>query len=436
MKLFKKLDNYLLHHYPSIWITRIHSFLPIGIGIAGFLYLITLTIGWNPKDEMPQDLIPIVLMIIPVLIYLVYWFVFQSRYNIAKSGVNMPISFEYLNFFSYLLVFFMAFLIISAIPLANYQKVKNAVNEDELVADIKNLNAGNALVNGGSEIVYNPDGSITYYPSDFVYPDYYKIYNYDYSYTNEMYDPVSETTISRNKAEQLVSAYLKSYNKYTHHEINKSASQILIENESGNYQYDDYDYDYYSGYESSWEVQNKLSQIQARMYYGWYSEYSEPWFWKISVGILAFMSILVWVFKQMKLRQFVFGFIAICLTPLFIAIAGVIIFEVMQLRYNEEEFIAGIVLFFYLLFAFLSVRGFKQGTLNNLGYIMTMYLQFFLPLLPIFLWLFFIGEGRYYYDTEENLFNMFYWSGWFIGLAGIFLFKPMYTKFRSLPSKN
>ncbi|MBK6527889.1 MAG: hypothetical protein IPG07_21460 [Crocinitomicaceae bacterium] len=71
MKLFKKLDNYLLHHYPSIWITRIHSFLPIGVGIAGLLYLITLTIGWSPKDEMPQDLIPIVLMIIPVLIYLV-----------------------------------------------------------------------------------------------------------------------------------------------------------------------------------------------------------------------------------------------------------------------------------------------------------------------------------------------------------------------------
>jgi hypothetical protein len=434
MKLFKKLDDYLLHHYPSIWITRIHSFLPIGIGIAGLLYLITLTIGWSPKDEMPQDLIPIVLMIIPVLIYLVYWFVFQSRYNIAKSGVNMPMSFEYLNFFSYLLVFFVAFLIISAIPLANYQKVKNAINEEELILDIKNLNAGNALVNGGSEIIYNLDGSITYYPSDFVYPDYY--YSYDYSYTNEIYEPASETTISRKTANQIVSDYIKSYNQYTQHEITKSASQILSENEAGDYQYNDYGYDYYSGYESNWEVQNKLSQIQARMYYGWYGEYSEPWFWKICIGLLAFMSILVWIFKQMKLRQFVFGFIAICVTPLLIGIIGVIIFELLQIRSNEEEVVSGLVLFFYLIFAFVAMRGFKQGTLNNLSYVMTMYLQFFLPLIPVFLWLFFIGESHYPYDTEENMLNMFYWSGWLIGLSGIFLFKPMYAKFRSLPSKN
>ncbi len=400
------------------------------------MYLITLTIGWQPNEELPDNIIPIVLMIIPVLIYLVYWFVFQSRYNIAKSGVSMPLSFEFLNFFSYLLVFFMALLIISAIPLANYQKVKNAVNQDELMADIENLNAGNTLVNGGTEVIYNLDGSITYFPTDYVYADYYYAYNYEYSYTTEIYDPAVETTISRNKAEQIVSSYIKSYNKYSKSKITKSASQILLENESGNFQYNDYGYDYYSGYESSWEIQNKLSEIQTRMHYGWYSEYSEPWFWKISIGVLAFMSILVWIFKQMKLRQFVFGFISICLTPLFVAIVGVIMFELIRFNMDEEEVISGTVLLFYVIFAFISLRGFKMGTLNNLGYVMTMYLQFFLPLLPIFLWLFFIGDDHYYYDSEENLFNMFYWSGWLIGLSGIFLFKPMYAKFRSLPSKN
>jgi hypothetical protein len=432
MKLFQKLDNYLLHQYPSIWITRIHSFLPIGIGIAGFLYLLTLFIGWSPSDDLPDNVIPIVLMIIPVLIYLVYWFVFQSRYNIAKSGVSMPVSFEYLNFFSYLLVFFMAFLIISAIPLANYQKVRNAVNEEAVLNDIENLNAGNTLVNGGYEVIYNLDGSITYYPTDFVYA----YYSYNYDYTSEIYDPISETTVSRNKAEQLVSDYIKSYNKYARSQITKSASQILLENESGDYQYNDYGYDYYSGYDSSWEIQNKLSQIQTRINYGWYSEYSEPWFWKISLGILAFLAILVWIFKQMKLRQFVFGFIAICLTPLFIAIIGVLVFEFIRFSGSEEEIISGLVLFFYLIFGILSMRGFKKDTLNNVGYVMTMYLQFFLPLIPIFLWLFFVGESHYGYDTEENLFNIFYWSGWLIGLAGIFLFKPVYAKFRSLPSKN
>ncbi|MBI3135904.1 MAG: hypothetical protein HYZ14_14595 [Bacteroidetes bacterium] len=432
MKLFKKLDNYLLHYYPTIWITRIHSFLPIGLGIALVLFLITLSVGWNPKNELPDNVIPVVLMIIPVLIYLVYWFIFQSRYNVAKSGGRMPLSFEYLNFFSYLLVFFMAFLIISAIPLANYQRVKNAIDTEKFAGEMEMLNNGNTLVFGASEITFNDNGTISYYRSEFTYQTYF--YDYDYEYYPE-YGAPGPITVSRNQAEQIISDFIKVYNTYSNYPITRSSSEILTDQENGNASDFLYNDPYY--YDNSWDVQYKLSQISTRMNYGWFAEYAEPWFWKIVCGIMAFLAMLVWIFKQMNLRQFVYGFITICLTPLLIAIIGVILFELLQIRNNEEVAVSTIALLLYMLFATITIRTYLASTLNNAGYVITMYLQFFLPLLPLFAWMFFFDTT--YYDYTDNLdyvMNFLYWSGWVIGVLSIAVFKPLYSKFRSLPSKN
>lgn len=433
MKLFKRLDNYLLHYYPTIWITRIHSFLPIGLALALLLFLLTVAVGWDPRQDMPDNVTPTVLMIIPVLIYLVYWFVFQSRYNVAKSGGKMPLHFEYFNFFSYLLVFFTAFLIISAIPLGNYQKIQNALNENEFATDVENLNLGNTLVNGGSEITFHPNGTVTFYRTTFAY-DYYA-YDYSYDYIYETEGSAAPITVTENEAEQLISAYIKSYNKYTRVPITASASELL-----NNRKYsllDGFEGNDYS-YNEDWDVQNKISALLMQRSQGWYGEYAEPWLWKISVGLMAFLALLVWIFKQMKLRQFVFGFIALCLTPLFAGIVGVILFEVIGISGGEEEeTISLVALLFYLLFGILSVRAFLSDTLNNTGYVLTLYLQFFLPVLPVFLWLLLADDLYYnYYGESDRLLNFLYWCGWIIGLSSIAAFKPLYAKFRSLPARN
>jgi hypothetical protein len=432
MKLFRKLDNYLLHYYPTIWITRIHSFLPIGLGIALLLFLITASVPWNPADDEPDNSISIVLMIIPVLIYLVYWFIFQSRYNVSKSGVRMPLSFEYLNFLSYMLVFFTAFLITSAIPLGNYQRMHNSINEEEFKSDVKALDLGNSLVFGNGSVRFTENETISFIPSDFVYYYNYSDYSYDYS---EEYSTKSEITVSRNQAEQIISNFIKAYNKYTYNGIHKTSKEILAEIELNGYTSNLYNDEYY--YDSSWDVQFKISNVFRCMEDGWYGEFSEGWFWKISLGVMAFLSMLVWIFKQMKLRQFVFGFISLCLTPLFAGIIAVIIFELLQIRSNEEHVISMVVLAFYIFFTVISIRAFMSSTLHNTGYVITMYVQFFLPLLPLFLWLFFANHNywSYYYDFEPTA-NFLYFSGWVIGLASIAAFKPLYTKFRSLPSKN
>lgn len=430
MKLFKKLDDYLLHHYPSVWITRVHIFLPLGLGIAAVLFSLTLSLGWNPKNEMPRNDIAVVLMIIPVLIYLVYWFIFQSRYNVAKSGGKMTIGLEYLNFIIYLLVFLTAFLIISAIPLGNYQRIRNAINEEELKSDVEKLDRGNSLMNQNTEIIFLENGTISYYPSTFTWYSYPMFENEFYDYS-EPYNEIQQVHVSRNQAEQIISDYIQSYNKYAQYEIHESASQILNEIQAGTYylDYNEYGYDY------TWDVQQKVSNLVRYSVYGWYGEYSEMWFWKIFLGIMAFGSLLVWIFKQMILRYFVYGLISICLTPLLVAIIGVILFELIGFRGNEEFIGSGVVLLFYLLFTIISIQAFRSDTLKPVAYFITMYLNFFFALLPFFLWMFFIYDRNYYYDPfSENTLNVLYVLGWVFGAGSILLFKPLYSKFRSLPS--
>lgn len=443
MKLFKKLDNYLLHYYPSIWITRVHYFLPIGLAIFVLLFFSNLAIGWNPKSELPDASIAVVLMIIPVLLYLVYWFIFQSRYNVLKSGGKMKVGFEYLNYFIYLLVFFMAFLIICAIPISNHAKLKYGVDRAELLKDIDNLNAGNTLVNSTNRVEVLTSGTIRFIPSNFVYNDYY----YDEYYYDDYYETTEAnysdwTSVTRNEALIIIKEYIRSYNKYSKYPITNSAQNILKEHE-GFYDTDipdDYYVDDYYYYDDEWEIQYKLGELERRITTDeWYGEFQEPWFWKIAIGIMAFLALLVWQFKQMKLRHFVFGFISICLTPLLMAIIGVIVFELLGYRGAEEIIVSFIALFAYAVIGFFAFRGYLSKTLNNTGYVLMMYFQFVLPLLPLFLWLFF-GFKRYDYyywgDRGEFMLNFIYYFGWVVGLASIIALKPVYTKFRSLPARS
>lgn len=439
MKLYKKIDAYLLHYYPTIWITRLHVFLPIGLILFVVLFSVTAAIPWDPRQAMPDSVVPYVLMIIPVLIYLIYWFVFQSRYNVAKSGGNMPLHHEYLNFFLYFIVFLTAFLLISAIPLGNYQRVKNAVDPEILRQDIEKLNRGNTFFNNSYSVEFHESNSVSYIPSNFCFMNY--LYEGEYY---DIYPQSEEIFISRTEAENIIKDFIEAYNKYTQSPITKTSGVILSEIEQGNsdpfgttYSFDYYDYNYYDG---TYEVQYKLSEFDDCLHNGkWFNEYQEAWFWKIFLAIFAFGALLIWIFKQMKLWQFVFGIIAIVLTPLFVAIIGVILFELLQIRSQEEEIVSGLVLFFYLLFGIISIVGYRSEKLNNPAYVITMYLHFFLPLLPLFLWLYFGYKRSYYYyysDNSERTIDLIYYSSWLVGLVSIVLFKPVYSKFRSLPSNT
>lgn len=443
MKLLKKIDDYLLHFYPSVWITRLHYFLPIGLGLILLIFGINVGIGWNPKEEMPNAEWPIFLMVIPVLIYLVYWFIFQSRYNVEKSGGKMSYGASYLNFFLYALVFTVAYFFILVIPYSNDQKMVNAVSYDEVKEDIAHLNQGNSIVNFEGEFKDLGNGNYRISPSEFVYV--YSAVDYlETSYAGE-----DDVVLTRREVLRRIENYVASFNKYTRSEISDSPEKILDKRLKGEYYDSDYDnYGYYGYDNSNYSIGRKLSRIQGLYVSNYFNIWAEAWFWKISFALIGWLALLVWIFKEMNLRHFVFGFISICLTPILSAIILAILFGLFY-GYSSGDSAGRIaiqlVLILYVVVGVYFVRGYLQNKLNQTAYVLTMYFQFWIPIFPLFVYGLMIMSRNYYYNAfypkREVFFNLtpeelVYWICILIGLASIAIFKPIYAKFRSLPMEK
>lgn len=439
MKFFKKIDDYLLHYYPSIWITRVHSFLPIGLGLVFIIYLVNMLVGWNPKETMPTSEVSVLIMIIPVLVYLVYWFIFQSRYNVTKSGGKMGYGAEYLNFFLYALVFTVAYFFILVVPYSNDMKMKYAVGYEEVKEDIRHLNEGNGIVNSYNTIEELGNNKYRIWETNFIYD-----YN-DYAYETMVEDGDGAITLTRREVLQRIEKYVTAYNKYTRSTITKSSEEILSDCLAGEGVHDEYYYGYYD-YEGTWQVENKISHIRDLHEGERYSMWGEPWFWRISFAFILWAALVVWIFKQMNLRHFVFGFISICLTPLLAALVGAILFGVIY-RYSYgqtgEKVALNLVLFAYVIVAFFFIRGYLQDKLNQTSYVLSMYFHFWIPILPLFIYASVLARRRYdyysyYYDHQYEVFGMkeeefVYWICMLVGISSIAFFKPVYAKFRSLP---
>jgi len=443
VKFFKKIDDYLLHHYPSIWVTRVHSFLPIGLGIVLLIYLVNISIGWNPKDNRPESEWSILMLVIPVLVYLVYWFIFQSRYNVAKSGGKLSVLKEYLNFSLYAVVFSVAYAIILIIPFSNDHKLMLAVSHDEVVQDIEYLNDGNSLMNEVGYVV--PLNNNTYQVTESNYVSNY-YYEDDYYYDQDPFNSTDEVVVlTKREALQRIENYLAAYNKYSENMIMKSPQMILedcLDGESSDNTYGFY-YGYYGG---TWSVSGKVNKIR-RLHEGTsYSFWQDGWFWKISFAFIAWLALVVWIFKQMNLRHFVFGFISLCLTPILGGIIGALIYGLFYRSHNSsnvEDVFMVLILLVYGIVGFIVIRGYKQNKLNQTAYVMSMYLNFWIPMLPFFIYLTIWTLNRYqyynYYHREilgfdaENVVFLFCVIA---GIASIAIFKPIYAKFRSLPMRK
>lgn len=436
MKFFKKIDDYLLHYLPSVWVTRVHSFLPIGIAIILIIYLGNLAIGWNPKGERPESEWFVLVMIIPVLVYLVYWFIFQSRYNVTKSGGKLTILQEYINFLLYACVITVAFFIILVIPYSNDQKMALAIGHDEVKLDIEYLNDGNSIVNdeGGFIALSNNTYQVT--ESQFVGNYYYD----DYYYADSQIS-TENLVLTKRQVLERIENYIASYNKYTFNTIKRSSEMILADRVNDEVPYESYDY--YGSYGGSWNVSSKVSKIRRLHENSGFSVWKEPWFWKMAFAFIGWLALLVWIFKQMNLRHFVFGFISLCLTPIVGGILGAIIYGIFYSSYrssNIEDVFFMLILLAYAIGAFIFLRGYKQDKLNQTAYVTSMYFNFWMPILPLFMYLTVtsFNQNTYYgyyreqilgYDTEDAL----YLFCMITGLASIALFKPVYSKFRSLP---
>lgn len=431
MKILKNIDAYLLRHFPSVWITRVHIFLPIGLTILMLIYLFNVISGWNPKDSIPDGEEFVIFMVIPVIIYLVYWFIFQSRYNVLKSGGKVSILQEYLNLFLYASVFFVAFLFLLAIPLSNNHKISFSVGYDEFKQDVNRLNLGSGIMNGFEAIREDPNGGYSFRESNFV-----NFWGGDGTSEESADFTIHEKEVNLSRQEVLmrIENYVTSFNKYTQYEIDQSSEEILSEREQGR---SVFGWEDYENWDSS--VSYKIIRLYDIHVGGSGSFENDPWFWRISVGICFWLALCVWIFKQMNRRHFVLGLISICLTPLAMAILSACFF----LLFNDSNVAVmglSLIILTYVIVGGFVISGFLQNRLNQTAYVLTMYFHFWIILLPFVIYLRYLttrSEIGYYYlsgkiaGMDEEVFV--YWVTFALGMISLVLFKPLYTKFRSLP---
>jgi hypothetical protein len=429
VNILKKIDQYLLHHFPSVWITRVHIFLPIGAFIVALLYWGNRLIGWDRKDDLPKDGAGFLYLIIPVLIYLVYWFIFQSRYNVLKSGGKMSIGKEYLNFSLYFLVFFVAFVSFLAVPISDNVNVRNVCSPAEIRQDHLNLDYGKSIVNAEVVATEIRPGIYKFGINPFAYS-----FHEDIQIQFQEFDPDDyryTVTWSKEKIYEVIEAYVASFNKfkYPDEQIRKSTESIFTDfintNEYGSTN------NYYHGY----DVQRKISRIERLQEQSfWMGRDFDSRFWKISCAIIAWIALIVWMFKQMKLRQFIFAFISMCLTPLLFGIIAGIYFGIF--RMDDPSGYLVLILLCYVVIILTVFGGYFSYRYSPTVYVLTMYLQFFLPLIPYFVFALLLIGNDTYWSREQDLFNSFYWASVLIGLSSIAVFKPIYTRYLNLPENK
>ncbi len=423
MKFYNKINNYLLRNHPNIWITRVHLFAPIGLLIALVLFVVNgLLIPYNLNSNLPDPGWAVVIMIIPVLVYLVYWFVFQARFNVEKSGGKLTLFQEYLNYFIYFFIFLIALLIIVAIPISNELKIHNSISKEDFNKDLEVLNLGNAVVNNNYSLSPLDNNTYSFYQKNYMDDYYYS--EYDYANSNDG----EEIKVTKASLTNIIDNYYKAINKYSHSYKSYSVDDIIYNNLNGSlngdYEYDYYYYDYYNDSPSS-----KIYRIKRLHNKGWYGDFNEKEVYYIFGILLAVLSLFVWIFKQIHWKNFMFGIISLALTPIFVAILFFFMYEIFRF---SEEFGLGLIILGYILFGIIVGLGYNSKIKQNFAIVIGMYLQLFLPFLPLFIWV--LMDYRWY-RVDENL-DLVYLLGWIIGLTSIAVFKYIYRKMETVPAKK
>ncbi|MDB4088709.1 hypothetical protein N9544_03700 [Flavobacteriales bacterium] len=506
MNLFQKIDNYLLHNFPNIWVTKVHVFLPIAFIFMLIIYTFNvILIGYDVKYPFPQAEWGVTLMIIPVIVFIVYWFVIQARYNVEKSGGKLSIPLEYMNFFLYFLMFGISYLLISFIPYTNDLKIAKTVANTEVSQDIKNLNVGNTIINERElietrgnrySIKYNNYIESYYWEendysedvaeateaasyeeteyaeedvaseinvtdeaivetiddeSEYIYEEEYEenYYKNKYiKYEDYIRNPIPKTTYNlhilatKKQVEEIVSDYIYSYNKYTTNEITASAKEIAENELKGELQ--NYNYNYYQQYNNddyrynSWrnEVSYKvgyIARLKIQNNGAFEANYGNGELSKIIVSWLLMLSLMVWIFKQIHWRDYIFGLLALVLTPVLVGILGVFFGIFMG---AGEELLFTLLFVAYAVAILFTVKGFASNYKSRFSIVTAMYLHIWLPILPLFYY-FFMYEvyyrNNYELRRDYNAETLFYTSI-IIGLLSIGLFKLIYKKMRLLPN--
>ncbi|MCB9252556.1 MAG: hypothetical protein H6605_08805 [Flavobacteriales bacterium] len=449
----KKIDHYLLTHYPILWQSRIH-YVFYSVLLTNCLFgVVVLFTRINYTSELDMLKLVWTFMILSVT-YLIIWMIHAGRFNLFKQYGKRPPGDEYLNF---LLIFINVSLILStmfAFPALYSLKAKLSISSVSLAKDINALNLGAAFFPNETYHYNTSEINGELYPGKVHLYDYNNFtrfgYNTFYRYTfgniivdpERQYepfdqmekDPLCRNKISRhgmycdqytkelfnrssNKQEQLklINDFIKVAEKYEVKVPHSAEHYLNAFNRDEDYLYR-FSNNNYEQFRFIRDLEDRLSlavEYKTGKNFLWNADfYHFMWY------VIFYITLIFMIYKNVRRRDFILTIVSavviMVVTGILIAISG----------FNEDQ-TANMYMLIYVGLGFGAIKilfNRKHSWLNGACLNLTLLC---LPFMPLFYYVMYHNKQ---YDEQLEIFGFV--------LTFVFLqilFKRLYTILWSLP---
>jgi hypothetical protein len=467
----KRLDHYLLTHYPIIWQSRIHNvFYAVvltNLLLGGLAMLLPVNIGHR------YDLWEWTWTFFVVAVtYLVIWMIHVGRFNIFKLYGKRPIGDEYINFILHMLCVVMIASTMFSFHYVYDQKIRNAVSNTELAQDINTLNLGAPFFPNQESYYrkYNADGIAdsdnglylynyhnfdrfgnqrfwTNLENDGLDNSYDRAYEtideqiMDTTIVEEVADPCTQSKFglncydenkklfnqkkSRQEQLELITNFIQTAKKYGV-SVNVDANTVLNRfNKNENFKFNLDNGEAYNFYDLNYKLENSVgyvisSKTDRVIFY-------DPDFWHVMWYLCFNLALLFMIYRNVRRRDFILSIVS---GIVIMIVSGIIL---ALTRMNSESEIFGFYFMIYLgLVAGASAILFKRShswmnaACLNLVAVAT-------PFMPIF---YFETRGHRHFTNDSAMADNWEIAGFviFFLLLQVF-FKKLYTTLWALPEK-
>lgn len=442
----KKLDKKLLYRSPQLWVTKIHYALFYSLVLAGILYGLTRLFDVDLTYELSNPWNAFSMMIIPGLGIFFWWFVLQAQYNVDKNFGRLSLLHDYQNFFSYLIIIAAFFVVMLSVPIAQIHNVRAAVPLEKLAEDVYHLDTGVSYFREGFH--KEADGRYTVDAMEYIYLGWshseiieQMMLDNGQTEDGQMNTSCSEyleerntphvRIVTRDRALTEIIQFKETYNKYTSNKITDLPEKIL--DFPGYIELHDYDQQ---------SVDSKVEQLLDYSV-GGYGRFISEWMIKALAAVAGFLALLTWIFKNVHWKNYLAAGVTSLLSPLFIGLTGLLLFDIIRIHYSKEEVVIfTIIAAIHSTLIVLAIAPLIKRKYSWLGVVCTILIQFWTPIF-IFIYGTLIfnlmqktNDFGWGYDERDQVFHLLYYSGWIFVVASLWLFKKYYALMWAQPKSK
>lgn len=466
MKLFKKLDQYLLLNHPLLWSIQLHRLLLWWIPTMALLIGLFSINDVADFESHTSGLIGTWLTLV-MIAFVILWLIYLLRFNVFKQFGKRPFLDELQNFFYIFTGMLLISLVSHSYNITRFVKIRSiypkstiahVVSSAEMIARFRN-----------ERLTQEYSVCRTDYATDSAYKiqliEYRKIAkserayngcviflvpvnrmeNYDNYYTTSVYKRlgIDETALNKNyeaiRAKGDSMLFYKAFCEAISKVDNFPYSPEMLAKDA-EFFYFDFTGTQGAGFagiertREEYRISERISStVSNSIRYGYSSDsgFLEDWVIRLIFYFAFFGTLLLLIFRNMTLKTFLVSLGVGALMPLVISITMLV------MGGFDGDRLQGVMLFFYILFGFISMLIIQARTRNIFHGIALNLFTISTPLVGLLLVSLYHPRGDYdSYLERENI--MFYTEIIEIVVFLILLqpvFKSLYTRWYSLPEQ-